>query len=416
MRKSINHIVFITPVYLPAQLTGSEVVVKELAGELVRKGYRVTLLTSDAIDGRYWYDPIFGKKAHKKKEIIDGVTVIRLQCRQILSSFLFLFNILVQKFFKSFFFCRGLADSVEILSWGPLLDGMEREIKKLHPDVVLVSPFPAGICLTGRLICKKWHIPYAVIPFFKKDQKLFYNTLLSKILDDACIIFTPTQTERDYIRQYTKNEHIKLLPSALDRKYIQSNQKQIEQKARILQKTLLGKFKKIVLFVGNKGIGKGVIDAAEAVHNLGRDDVLFVALGNNTRQWNTYVKTHSYACVRDIAYQTGIIKYAYFMIADVIVLPSVSDNFPIVFLESWEYKKPVVAYDYYAMKELLEDGSGSLATCKDIDDLTAKIKDLLDNPKKCRAIGAVGFRKNKQYAIQNVTANFIKDLEKAIVV
>jgi len=60
--------------------------------------------------------------------------------------------------------------------------------------------------------------------------------------------------------------------------------------------------------------------------------VVFVAIGMNRPEWNEYKKKHvGDAFIVDVAYVTGIIKYSYFNLCDVLILPSTTDNFPLVF-------------------------------------------------------------------------------------
>jgi len=119
---------------------------------------------------------------------------------------------------------------------------MENAIVKQHPDVVVISPFPAGLCLTGKEICLRHHIPYSVIPFFKKDQMLFNNKILGEILNRANVVFTPTETEKSYIRRFTNNSNIRLLPSSINSEFIERHKQEIEKKSNILQADI--KFKK----------------------------------------------------------------------------------------------------------------------------------------------------------------------------
>ncbi len=398
-----SHIVFMLPIYLPANLSGSEMVVKDLAETLAADGYHVSVITSNARTARYWYDPVFGTRVAASYEVIHGVRIHRMRCNQVAATGIFIFNQILQRIpvFKVLF--KKLADHIELFSWGPVLMNLDAMVKRLHPDYVVVSPFPARICLRGKMICEKLRVPYAVIPFFKKEQHLFDNHLLGEILDSAAVICAPTATEKQYISRYTHNRTIVLLPSSIDGRYVRTNRRAIAERATDICESYRLTGKHIVLFVGNKGEGKGITEAAEAVKKMERKDAVFVAVGNSTRHWDAYIKQNMHPGIVSLPYQTGIDKYAWYDCADVLVLPSVTDNFPLVFLEAWQFKKPVIAYDFYTMRELLTDGSGFLVPTHDIDALSKTIGRVIDNPARARAAGEIGYNKVHLYSRERIT-------------
>lgn len=402
-----NKIVFIAPSYVPAPLSGSEVIVRDLAETLKKMKYRPVVITSDVLLGRSWYDPFYRTKITSDHAEVNGVEVIRLPCRPFLSAILFIFNKCAKRVLFQTWVFKKLAERVELLSWGPILGDLEKTILECRPDVVVLSPFPAGICLTGQEICVRHDIPYCVMPFFKKDQKLFENRLLGRILDYAYSIFTPTKTEKNYIQRFTNNKNIFLLPSSIDSKYIKTHEKEIRKGAEELRRRKSFKNKKIVLFVGNKGKGKGILDAARAVERLSQNNVVFVAMGNTSGEWNTYLRTaRKVPWLIDTPYIEGIEKYAYYQVCDVLILPSTTDNFPLVFLEAWQFKKPVLAYDFYSMKELLNDGSGFLARNQDIKDLSLQLRYIINNAKEAHKAGRIGFDKLEHYSREYISRTF----------
>ncbi len=395
------------PIYLPAKLTGSEVVVRHISETLVRKGHTVSIYCSNAKTARYWYDPIFGLPLDKPTERIGGVSVRRLRCNQLVSAILYCFQLVINAVPFLKLAANAFVPSLEILAWGPILRGLEKEIAVRHPDFVFVSPFPAGICLTVRDICKRLKIPYAVIPFFKKDQKLFQNRLLGRILDDAGIVYCPTRTEMTYISQFTRNTNLHELPSTIDLAYVRANMVRIRRRAGELKRSDRFRGKRVVLFVGNKGGGKGIMDAAEAVQLLGRTDTRFVAIGNTVGDWKHYLTAHNCPSIVDIGYLTGIEKYAYYALSDILILPSKTDNFPLVFLEAWAFRKPVVAYDYYSMREILSDGSGYLVRDMNPSGLAQALAYLLDHPRAAEKIGSVGYHKVNRYGVNHVVEKYL---------
>jgi glycosyltransferase involved in cell wall biosynthesis len=73
-----------------------------------------------------------------------------------------------------------------------------------------------------------------------------------------------------------------------------------------------------------------------------------------------------------------------------------------VIIESWARQKPVICADIPALKELVEKSNGGLLFAVDNqDNLTKKIKFILDNPKKAEQMGKNGY----EYVKNNYTWN-----------
>lgn len=65
-------ILFLAPLYLPGLISGSEMVVRDLAEGLVELGYQITVVTSDGITGRRWYIPFVEKRLRcPKKQLTE---------------------------------------------------------------------------------------------------------------------------------------------------------------------------------------------------------------------------------------------------------------------------------------------------------------------------------------------------------
>ena len=75
------NICHIVPIYLPGILPGCSKYVLDISEGLTRRGHLLTVLTANAVTGRGWADPLFGKYSPKKEEMINGVRVKRLKTR-----------------------------------------------------------------------------------------------------------------------------------------------------------------------------------------------------------------------------------------------------------------------------------------------------------------------------------------------
>ena len=62
------NICHIVPIYLPGVLPGCSKYVHDISKKLSKSAHHLTVLTADAITGRGWADPFFGKYSSKKEE------------------------------------------------------------------------------------------------------------------------------------------------------------------------------------------------------------------------------------------------------------------------------------------------------------------------------------------------------------
>ena len=85
---------------------------------------------------------------------------------------------------------------------------------------------------------------------------------------------------------------------------------------------------------------------------------------------------------------------AFYSQMDVCVLPSFTEGMPLVILEAFVHKKPVVASNVGGVPELVEQGvSGYLVEPGDARALAERILDLLRDPEKARHLGMAGYER-----------------------
>ncbi len=80
--------------------------------------------------------------------------------------------------------------------------------------------------------------------------------------------------------------------------------------------------------------------------------------------------------------------------SDLVVIPSAAEGFGLVVLEAWRHGKPVVAFDVPAINEIIESGvDGELVAPFDTNQLSSRLRTLLLDPERMRALGGAGKRK-----------------------
>lgn len=102
--------------------------------------------------------------------------------------------------------------------------------------------------------------------------------------------------------------------------------------------------------------------------------------------------------------------------ADIFVLPSITEGFPLTIVEAMAWGLPIVATDVGGIPELVEDGvSGLLCKPHDVNDLAESILTLVNDPVRSRAFGVAAQNAyNSRFKPLDVVAKFAKIYSKAL--
>lgn len=403
----MKKIVFITPSYSPGVLTGSGTVVMKLAEELAKKDYDVSIITSNALTTRYWYDPFFGKKVKNRFEILHKVKVYRLSCNQLYSSICFA----LIKIFNNHL-PKRIFDHLKFQASGPYLIGLYDLLSFQHFDIVHCSPFPLMMnSQVAEAIRKLNQKPKLIFtPFFHSYIKDFANPILKKIFGKADVIHAITTVEsRDISRRFliSKNK-IKVVPLFLDIEHMHSIYELKNEIFNFKDKYKL-KERKIILFAGIKGYAKGAIDLLLAVDVLHRTnpEYILVTIGTDTLEWRKAKKKVNKNCLLDLNYVDTEAKEIIFASCDIFCLPSKSETFGLVYLEAWHKKKPVIAASTEAIKEFIGD-SGIFVEFGNTQAIIKAIKLIISSKSVAKELGEKGFNKlMKSYTFSKVFPEYL---------
>lgn len=401
----MKKIVFLVPIYAPAKISGSEVYVKSIAEELAHRGVSVSVITSNALDPKYWYNP-FSRKIKKEMEYINGVLVRRLRVSHFRSTILFITSKIASKIIP-----RRVLDYASMMSFGPILKNLAKTIGEEDPDVIHCSPIPTSVCLqlykNRKFINKRTRI--ICTPFLHPDIGIYDNGLISKVFDYCDIIHTVTGTEKKYMieKYHVRPDKIITIPLFISKNRL--NVSKVDQK----YKNIFKHSNRNVLFAGNKGRYKGALMVYEAVKLLSAkySNLRFVAIGNSTPEWKKKINKNDQFLV-DVGYVSINNKEYFFSKTDLFCMPSISDSFGLVYLEAWKYKKPVIAADNKVMKSVLGSGA-SYVEYGNVDALSKLIERYLyKNSNDCRTIGNNGFvRLNRLYNKKTILNKYFKMFE-----
>lgn len=368
-------IAFIVPHYYPSRLPGSVRVIAYIARSLVKDREDVTIITSDVYDPAAWYGPFFGRYITKKREKIDGVTVIRLSVNWLQSA---LFLMLSR--YARFALPNGWKDRVTLYACGPIFRELESCLQNEKFDIIHASPFPMGFIHQIYDIKYKKRMPFKFIltPFTHTLIDDYSNHLLASVLKSADAIHTVTETESNYIKSVVAKPKISMIPLFLMDDHYPTHDALYKLEHELYERyNLNGKI--IILFAGNKGRFKGIFHLIEAVSILNQVDqkYVLVAIGQSTPDWPKTIQEKYRSILLDLPYQTEEYKYAWFDICHIYAMPSISESFGLVYLDAWHFKKPVIAADIPAERELILGAQGGiLVKYGDIHGLASAIRKL----------------------------------------
>jgi glycosyltransferase involved in cell wall biosynthesis len=376
----------IVPIYLPGVLPGCSKYVHDISKHLAERGHLITVLTANATTGRGWVDPVFGRYSPKTEEMISGVRVRRLKTRWQITSSMYLLRKIAGDFLPD-----SMGNVVSLLSAGPYLSDLEKELNKERYAVTHVTAFPFALFWLVWKACKALRRPFVCTPLIHFEDPSHKNPLLWNALKDATAVIACSNYEREgMMNMGIHPSKIHLIPMGIN-----VNEWEDCDGERFRRKYgLIGK--RLILFVGTKDYNKGAIHLLEAMEKIrGKmEDVMLVSLGLPTEEWrkkrNKLHKTH----LLDLGYISEEEKRDAFDACDLFVMPSRYDSFGIVYLEAWRCAKPVIGAKVGAIPEVIEEGEdGLLVEFGEVDQLASTILHLLKNHDLCKRMGEKGRRK-----------------------
>lgn len=343
-------------------------------------------MTANAITGRGWADPLFGKYSSVKEERMDGLRVKRLRTRWQVTSTMYLFERIAGGLLPGSF--RNI---VSFLSAGPYLSNLKGEFRNERYDVIHVTPSPFALVYLVWKACKALRIPFVCSPFIHFEDPRFRNPLLWKILQDAAFVIACTHFEKERMISIGIDPcKIILIPMG-----IELNEWENVDGERFRKKYGLGG-KKLILFAGPKGYDKGAVHVLKAVERIKHriEGLVLVSVGLPTRVWREKKHILDQSNLLDLGYLKEEEKKDAFDACDVLVMPSRYDSFGIVYLEAWKCGKPVIGARIGAVSEVIEeDRDGFLVEFGNVEQLSSKILYLMNHPDLSKRMGENGRRK-----------------------
>jgi len=258
------------------------------------------------------------------------------------------------------------------------------KILKFKPDLIIAGPLPTTIVLYAEFIKKITHSKLLINASFHPTDSDFKQKPLINALKKADFLWTLTQSETDY---FIKNFNI--------------DPKKIILAGNGIDSEFLSKTPKLnknnILFVGSFSAHKRIDLLIKSFSDLNSETTLTIA-GQKTLfypQIKKLINSLDPKIKSQINFLFNFDQKDLAKIIDncsVLVLPSIQESFGLVVIEAWARQKPVICANIPALKELVKKSNGGLLFESDNqNDLTQKIKLILDSPEKAQQMGKNGF-------------------------
>ena len=272
-----------------------------------------------------------------------------------------------------------------------LLRKVRKEIRVFHPDLVYLTPTASGPglvkdCLAARDIRR--HGCRVVLHFHNKgvfahQDRFPYGLLYRSLFRDASVILLSERLYPD-VERFVARKDVHACPNGIDFPAFPVREKQVVPE---------------ILFLSNLLPDKGVVDLLDACRLLKERGYRYICRvagapsgGITGEQFAGLVSERNLAdVVRYDGPLYGPEKLGALARADMLILPTRNDSFPLAVLEAMAAGLAVVSTREGGIPDEVEDGvTGILCDKEDPSGLADSIGRLLDRPDVCREMGEAG--------------------------
>lgn len=374
--------------YWPAR-GGSEKFFEEISERLAADGNDVSVFTTEAIDIQHYWLP--DKEMNDvSRETHNGVDVRRFKVRKLPKhpQALRVLGKVPGSLPRSFFSFPS-----------PMVPDMLRAARSDEPfNIVHATALPYdAILYCASVAAKRRGVPLVYSPFFHLGEsgnedvrKHYTRPNQMKMVKSADMVTVQTDIERDFLLSNGMDpaKMIKLGMGINPSELVGGMGERFREKHGLLGP--------IVCYIGPKTYDKGTFHLVQAMQKLWAqgDPATLVLAGTNIEDFTRYLEKLP-AKVKDnclmLDYVDDSDKRDMLDACDLLVLPSRSDSFGIVFLEAWYYGKPVVGASAGGIPGLVRDGvDGLLVPFGDVKELALAIQKILLDADYAKELGSAG--------------------------
>lgn len=395
-------ILFLTPAYPPSR-GGGERYTRSLALELVNRGHEITAVTSQAtLEPQFWQ----GTPTQQVTQETDGaIQLIRCPIRPIVGG-----HSALMAWRKLMVMGSLVHIPPSFLQWMarqiPPIQQMAQQLEKLGNQFDLIHAFNLSWeypMLLGGSYAKRWQRPFVVTPFAHLANKrvALNNTMRhqTNVLAQAQAVLTLTDVEiRDFKQYNVPLQHAVTIDGGLD---------PFDGKPDPTVLTNLPR--PFALFIGRANQDKGATHAIQAIAQLASagKSISLVLAGQRTTEFDIAYNALTDQQKRSIQH-VGLVseaqKQALLAKCAMLLLPSHSDSFGIVFLEAWAHSKPVIGANAGGIPGVVDDQiNGLLVPYGNVRALATAVQTLLHQPALAKQLGQAGQQKvQKRYQWEQV--------------
>ena len=346
--------------FTPCKLGGTEIATYNIAKYLAQRGHEVHVITST-------------DNGLPQERVEDGFTVY-----------------------------RGRVTRKPVIGFASFLIHAFRIIKKIDPDLIHAQSIE--LALDAMLITKIFKMPYLTwgrgsdIYLPSKFYKRFYRLSLSNA--DAVIVQTGDEKR---ILQNTCNRNMVLMPNGIDMEMF-ANLSREKTRSRLQIK----EGEKLILFVGSLRTVKGVKYLIRAMNVIRQKEpkIRLMLVGDGDERQDLEKLTNSLNLADYITFIGEVPNEEvpqYMAAADIFILPSLSEGFPVVIVEAMAAGIPVVVTDITGLSEIVRDGeNGFLFESKNHMELAEKVLLLLQDDELRQRIAQNNRQRVKDYTWNNI--------------
>lgn len=366
-------IVQVAPFFYP-HAGGVESYVRTLAREFARSGHEVSVVTSR-------YD-----RRLPVEEMLDGFRIVRSRSLGVL------FNTPID------------------VGTGRTVRGLSADVVHLHYPPPLTAYFatqalldaPTPVCMTYH--CDLFLAGAAGRALAAMYERAFLPPTLARV--DRIVVHTQSYGTTSAM---LRGRPLTIIPSVVDLDRFRPGLDASAERARL---DLVGK--RVVGFTGRLVPHKGVDVLLQALRELPQDVCLLV-VGSGPRLFDLRALARRVGIAERVRFCSGVSDEElprYLSLADVFAFPSQNrlEGFGLAVAEAMATGLPVVVSDVPGVREVIEDGrQGLLVEPLLASDLARKVRTLLDDPAKARAMGDAGRRRaEERFGLGPITRQLLR--------
>ena len=349
----------VTPAFVPSHFGGINLFYN-LSKNLVKRGHEVVVYTTDINDKYSRLSNIQGGRS------IGGIKV---------------------------YYFRNISNSLAAKHRLSIPKGMSTAVKReiSNFDIIHLHNVRTYQNIIIHHYARKYNIPYVLqahgsLPriMSKKRLKQVYDTLWGyRLLEDASRVIAVTETEVEQYRGMGISEDkIEIIPNGIDLSEFDN----LPQWGKFRRKYGLGSDQRIILYLGRIHKIKGLDLLVKAFADLSKplNNIKLVIVGPDDGYLPSLKKLIAHLEISAKVLFTGPLygqeKLKAYVAADVYVLPSIYETFPIAVLEAWACGTPVVVTDRCGIADVI-DGEAGFVVPYDREQLQHALLHMLDDDK-----------------------------------